>query len=287
MKRLVVAVGVVGLVAACGGNAAEAVSPANDQAATSQREAQADREARESRDREAQDRTKKREEEAAAKAAKDGKAAEEKAQVERAEKLAAEISKACVDETDAAKCDVAELTPNQKKDCRESCKLKIDLLDGSAGLIVKSVVLDVRVDEKCASKNLDAETKRKCATIFSDEPRYAVKEQPNSPIMRRVAVKCSGKALDVHEREACKRLMSGKLFAKGVPDKAVVTKVEPAKPVVASAAPGQAPVTGASCCSKCGGKYVQSHDACEGANDCFMCCMGQIPSSAPACNGWR
>lgn len=43
-----------------------------------------------------------------------------------------------------------------------------------------------------------------------------------------------------------------------------------------------------SCCSRCGGTYVQSHDACMRANGtCIFCCTRNYPSNAAACRRWE
>jgi hypothetical protein len=63
----------------------------------------------------------------------------------------------------------------------------------------------------------------------------------------------------------------------------------PGSASTSSSSPKSTGTQGATCCAKCGGSYVAGFDACQGDSSavCFMCCMGQIPASAPSCNGWR
>lgn len=134
----------------------------------------------------------------------------------------------CAEEKDAAKCD-EELKGEIREECKTDCT-DFGLTDMSARLVIKTVALDVQVDEKCASKGLDAEVRANCANRDKIAPRYVPKHRPNSPVMRRVAILCRGSDLDGDQRQACtKWLLSGKLYATATTNKPVETKPEPAK----------------------------------------------------------
>lgn len=202
-------------------------------------------------------------------AAEQKKVAESKRQ-DQARALIAAASEECrkglLDHT--PKCEDAKLTGDEKKACSEGCRV--------AGLAEGDRTFSVAIDA-CVEAFANTGIQKPCAVTRPSEGPFAGAEFDKR--MQACSAECKKKGpaaraealAEKAKEDAERRRGSSKSGARGG----------------AGATAASSGTQASSCCAKCGGRYSRDGDSCAGTNECFMCCMGQIPSSAPVCNGWR